>query len=211
MQAIRNLETVCFWCRAGGLAGSQRGEGMRSSLRRSAARGPAEGVPASRRPMSARRIRAAVVGRALLLAATLAVAAALLCTPAIAATLMPSSKQVALIPSNIPPSSPGGLGVMPISSTVSGRADESFDKFSYKYVALSNITSATLSSFDTVALIQVHTSDLSSTAKAALAQFVANGGSSSSTTPTRHPSTTIPGCCPGRTRHGSARVAMPAG
>jgi hypothetical protein len=126
--------------------------------------------------MSARRIGAAVIARALALATTLVVAAALLCTPSMAATFMQSSSQVALIPSNIPPSSPGGLGVMPISSTVSGRPDESFDKFSYKYVALSNITAATLANFDTVALIQVHTSDLTSAAKAALAQFVANGG-----------------------------------
>jgi hypothetical protein len=126
--------------------------------------------------MSAQRIRAAVIRRALVLSATLAVASALLCTPAMAATFMQSSNQVALIPSNVPASSPGGLGVMPISSTVSGRLDESFDKFSFKYVALSNITTATLSTFDTVALIQVHTGDLTAAAKAALAQFVANGG-----------------------------------
>jgi hypothetical protein len=126
--------------------------------------------------MSAPRIRPAVIGRGLVLVATLAVAAALLCTPAMAATFMQSSSQVALIPSNVPASSPGGLGVMPISSTVTGRPDESFDKSSYKYVALSNITTATLSNFDTVALIQVHTSDLTAAAKAALAQFVANGG-----------------------------------
>jgi hypothetical protein len=126
--------------------------------------------------MSAQRIRAAVIGPALVLAATLAIAAALLCTPAMAATFMQSSNQVALIPSNVPAASPGGLGAMPISSTVSGRSDESFDKFSFKYVALSNITTTTLSSFDTVALIQVHTSDLTAAAKAALAQFVANGG-----------------------------------
>ncbi len=126
--------------------------------------------------MSVQRIPAAVIGRALVLAATLAVAGTLLCTPAMAATFMQSSSQVALIPSNIPASSPGGLGVMPISSTVSGRPDESFDKFTFKYVALSNVTTATLASFDTAVLIQVHTSDLTAAAKAALAQFVANGG-----------------------------------
>jgi hypothetical protein len=126
--------------------------------------------------MSVQRIPAAVIGRALVLAATLAVAGTLLCTPAMAAAFMQSSSQVALIPSNVPASSPGGLGVMPISSTVSGRPDESFDKFTFKYVALSNITTATLSSFDTAVLIQVHTSDLTAAAKAALAQFVANGG-----------------------------------
>ncbi|MBV9004922.1 MAG: hypothetical protein JO181_09710 [Solirubrobacterales bacterium] len=103
-------------------------------------------------------------------------AAALLGTPARAATSMPSSSNVALIPSNIPVNSPGGLGVMPISSYVSGRSADSFDKFSFKYVALNDITTATLSNFDTVALIQVHTSDLTSAAKAALAEFVANGG-----------------------------------
>ena len=95
---------------------------------------------------------------------------------ATAATFMQSSVNVALIPSNAPPSSPGGLGVMPISSFVTGRPTDSFEKFSFKYVALNNITPATLASFDTVALIQVHTSDLSPAAKAALAQFVANGG-----------------------------------
>ena len=125
--------------------------------------------------MSSRRLRAAVIGP-VVLTAMLVVAAGLPGTPATAATFMQSSVNVALIPSNAPPSSPGGLGVMPISSFVTGRPTDSFEKFSFKYVALNNITPATLASFDTVALIQVHTSDLSSAAKAALAQFVANGG-----------------------------------
>ena len=65
---------------------------------------------------------------------------------------------------------------MPTSSSVSGRPDESFDKFSFSKVPLSQVTSANLSKYDTVALIQVSTASLSSTAKAALARFVANGG-----------------------------------
>jgi hypothetical protein len=117
-----------------------------------------------------------MIGRALLLGATLAAAASVLCTPAMAAGFMQSSSQVALIPSNVPASSPGGLGVMPISSTVSGRADESFDKFTFKYLAPGSVSSTTLAGFDTVALIQVQTSQLSPAAKAALAQFVAGGG-----------------------------------
>jgi hypothetical protein len=114
-----------------------------------------------------------MIARFVVLVATLAAAAALLGTAATAAT---SSTQVALIPSNIPLSSPGNLGVMPISSYVTGRPNDSFEKFTFKYLALNNITTATLSSFDTVALIQVRTSDLTAVAKAALAQFVANGG-----------------------------------
>ncbi len=116
------------------------------------------------------------MGPAVALAAVLVVSAGLFGTPATAAQFMQSSTNVALVPSNIPPSSPGGLGVMPISSYVTGRPTESFEKFSFKYLALNAITPATLSSFDTVTLIQVHTSDLTSAAKAALAQFVANGG-----------------------------------
>jgi hypothetical protein len=126
--------------------------------------------------MSARRLGTALVVRALLPAATLAALAAALLGASAHAAVLPSSHSVALIPSNNPPSSPGNLGVMPISSYVTGRPAESFDKFSYKYVALNAITPATLSNFDTAALIQVRTSDLSSAAKAALAQFVANGG-----------------------------------
>ena len=117
-----------------------------------------------------------VIARAIAMVAVLAVPLVLPGMPATAATFMPSSNQVALIPSNTPPSSPGDLGVMPISSYVTGRPDDSFDKFTFKYLALNNVTTTTLASFDTVALIQVHTSDLSAAAKAALAQFVANGG-----------------------------------
>jgi len=99
----------------------------------------------------------------------------MLAAPAMGATPMQSSQQVAVIPSN-DPGTPSGLGVMPLSSYVSGQPNESFDKFSFKFLALNNISTATLSTVDTVALIQVRTSDLSSAAKAALAQFVANGG-----------------------------------
>ena len=65
---------------------------------------------------------------------------------------------------------------MPTSTYVSGRPSESFDKFSFHDVGLNQITSATLSQYDTVALIQVKTSDLTPPAKAALAKFVADGG-----------------------------------
>ena len=65
---------------------------------------------------------------------------------------------------------------MPTSQSVSGQPNESFNKFSFTPVGLNQITSAKLSQFDTVALIQVNTSSLSSAAKSALAQFVANGG-----------------------------------
>ena len=149
-----------------------------------------------------------VIARVVVLVATLAAAAVL---PGTAATAATSSNQVALIPSNIPPSSPGNLGVMPISSYVTGRPDDFFEKFTFKYLALNNITTATLSSFDTVALIQVRTSDLTAAAKAALAQFVASGGKliihDSDETSLNDYSWLLPG----RTRAGSAQVATPAG
>ena len=86
------------------------------------------------------------------------------------------SVKVALIPRNgpVPPNGPDGI--MPVSSYVSGRAAESFARFSFSNVALGQISAARLSQFDTVALIQVKVTDLTPGAKAALVQFVANGG-----------------------------------
>jgi hypothetical protein len=106
-----------------------------------------------------------------------AVVTAWLAGPASAVTPMQSSQQVALIPSNDPRNPPGTIGgVMPISTYVDGHPSESFDNFHFHFLALNNITPTSLASYDTVALIQVHTSELTSSAKAALAQFVANGG-----------------------------------
>jgi hypothetical protein len=86
------------------------------------------------------------------------------------------SVKVGLIARNgpVPPNGPDGI--MPISSYVSGRPAESFAGFSFSNVALAQITAARLSQFDTVALIQVRVTDLAPAAKAALVQFVANGG-----------------------------------
>ncbi len=97
-------------------------------------------------------------------------------TPAGAVTSMSSSQRVALIPGRGPVPADQGDGIMPTSQYVSGRSDESFSKFSFTSVPLNQITSSELSQFDTVALIQVSASSLSSTAKSALAGFVANGG-----------------------------------
>ncbi len=114
--------------------------------------------------------------RAGALAATFAATFAVLATPAMAFTSMASSEHVALIPGNAPSPPKGDNGIMPISSYVSGNPSESFDKFSFTDVALNQITTAELSHFDTVALTEVKVSNLSSAAKAALSQFVANGG-----------------------------------
>jgi hypothetical protein len=90
-----------------------------------------------------------------------------------------ASHNVALIPSN-QPSPPEGHnnqdGILPISTTVAGNVSESFAKFSFTDVGLNQITPAELAKFDTVALNEVRTTDLSTSSKAALAQFVANGG-----------------------------------
>lgn len=87
-----------------------------------------------------------------------------------------SSNAIALIPKNgpVPPNGPDGI--MPVSSYVTGRPSEAFTRFSFHNVALGQITTATLSKFDTVALIQVKVENLTAPARAALAQFVANGG-----------------------------------
>lgn len=93
-----------------------------------------------------------------------------------AATARPRSKTVGLIPGPGPVPAQGSLGIMPVGSDVSGRPGESFDTFSFSDIALDQITPGKLAQYDTVALIQVATSKLSAAAKAALAQFVANGG-----------------------------------
>jgi hypothetical protein len=87
-----------------------------------------------------------------------------------------TSNKVALIPQNGPVPASGPDGIMPISAYVTGRPAESFEQFSFSNVALDQITTNRLSQFDTVALIQVKTSDLTASAKSALAQFVASGG-----------------------------------
>ena len=112
-----------------------------------------------------------------------AAVAAILCAPVAAVAAPPaiasatrSSSKVALIPSNGPVPPDGPDGIMPTSSYVAGRPSESFDKFSFHNVGLNQITSATLSQYDTVALIQVRPSQLTAAAKAALAKFVADSG-----------------------------------
>lgn len=110
------------------------------------------------------------------MAAGLAVLVGALASSAVAASYMPSSSRVALIPSNAPNPAKGPNGIMPISSYVSGKPSESFGKFSFSNLGLNQITAANLAKFDTVALIQVATTSLTTAAKTALSQFVANGG-----------------------------------
>jgi hypothetical protein len=104
------------------------------------------------------------------------VIAALVAQPAQASFLHSSSASVALIAKNgpVPPNGPDGI--MPVSGYVSGRPAESFGAFSFSNVPLSQVTSAKLAQFDTVALIQVKVENLSEPAKVALARFVADGG-----------------------------------
>ena len=65
---------------------------------------------------------------------------------------------------------------MPTSSYVFGDPSESFDRFQFSDMPISQITPANLAKYDTVALIQVQVSSLSSAQQAALAQFAAGGG-----------------------------------
>ena len=128
---------------------------------------------------SAQRPRAAAISFAITFVAILSAPLIAAVPAASASSSMPSSKKVALIPTNgpIPPAGLNGQdGLMPTSSSVSGAPQESFAKFSFSDVPLSQITPAKLAQFDTVALIQVNTTKLSSAAKSALAQFVAGGG-----------------------------------
>jgi hypothetical protein len=126
-----------------------------------------------RRPTASHNglVRRAAAATAILCAALAAVTA-----PPAGASATQGSSKVALIPSNGPVPADGPDGIMPTSSYVAGRPNESFDKFSFHDVGLNQITSATLSQYDTVALIQVKTTDLTAAAKAALAKFVADGG-----------------------------------
>jgi hypothetical protein len=93
-----------------------------------------------------------------------------------AGAAMQSSHNVGLIPGNTPVPGKGPNGIMPISSYVSGLPSESFDKFRFASIGLSQITPGTLAKYDTVALIQVRTSSLTAAARSALAGFVAGGG-----------------------------------
>jgi hypothetical protein len=137
-----------------------------------------EGTPRHRIETRRGHRRSAVAARCLAAACALTAAFAISTTPAMALT---ASHNVALIPSNHP-SPPEGLapaypdGILPISTTVAGDSSESFARFSFTDVAVSQITPAELSHFDTVVLNQVRTSALSPAAESALAQFVAGGG-----------------------------------
>ena len=119
-----------------------------------------------------------IAARCLAAAGVLTAALAISTTSAMALTV---SHNVALIPSN-QPSPPEGIaptypdGILPISSTVAGNPSESFARFSFTDVAVSQITPAELSNFDTVVLNQIRTRSLSPSAQSALAQFVAAGG-----------------------------------
>jgi hypothetical protein len=139
-----------------------------NAVRRSAlSRGPRAGSS---------RFRPAIVVRTLALAGVLTAAAAISATPALALT---ASHNVALIPSNHPSPAEGHNGQdgnLPISTTVAGNPSESFGKFSFADVGLNQISPAELAKFDTVVLNEVRVTSLSSSAKSALAKFVANGG-----------------------------------
>jgi endoglucanase len=84
-----------------------------------------------------------------------------------------ASSRVALIP-DAGDSSQGGA--MPTTGSVGGAPSDSFDKFSFTDVPLDQVNDATLSTYDTAVLMQVSTSELTATAKQALAQFVRAGG-----------------------------------
>jgi hypothetical protein len=106
-----------------------------------------------------------------------AAALAMSATPAMATSFVhPSSQKVALIPGPGPQPPDGPRGIMPTSSYVFGDPSESFDGFQFDDMAISQITAANLARYDTVALIQVNVSSLSSAQQAALAQFAAGGG-----------------------------------
>jgi hypothetical protein len=155
---------------------------MRSSSPGSAGaivRSQTEGTPARRARATGRTRAPGILVRCLALAGLSAAMIAVSATSAMALTV---SHNVALIPSN-QPSPPEGIpargypdGILPVSTTVAGNPNESFDKFSFTNVAVSQITSAELSHFDTVVLNEVKTRTLTHAAQSALAQFVAAGG-----------------------------------
>jgi hypothetical protein len=119
-------------------------------------------------------VRAVALAVALIAIGAVSVMASV--TPAMAATSHPSSNKVVLIPGPGPTPETRLVATMPTSQYVSGRPSESFGKFSFTNLPVSQVTSATLSRFDTAVLIEVNTNSLSPGAKAALSQFVANGG-----------------------------------
>jgi endoglucanase len=84
-----------------------------------------------------------------------------------------SSSRVALIP-DAGENSQGGT--MPTTGSVAGAPSDSFDHFSFSDVPLDQVNGATLSTYDTAVLMQVSTSELTPTARQALAQFVRAGG-----------------------------------
>jgi hypothetical protein len=94
--------------------------------------------------------------------------------PASAVKFRAASSKVALIPARGPVGRPDGQ--MPSSGIVSGVPADSFSRFTFTNVALSQINSATLAQYDTAVLMQVETSALSAAQKAAIVQFVTNGG-----------------------------------
>jgi hypothetical protein len=115
-----------------------------------------------------------LVGVTGLVAALSALTLVLWASPSIAANN--TSQRVALIPGPGPIPAQGLNGIMPTSSYVTGDPSEQFSSFSFSDVSLDQITPTTLAKYDTVALVQVPSGSLSAPAKAALAQFVANGG-----------------------------------
>ncbi len=134
-------------------------------------------VGAPEATVSTKARRARITGVTCLAAILGTIAVAVFTSPAMAVTLLHTkSSKVALIPQRGPVPSYGPDGIMPVASIVTGRPAESFDQFSFTNVPLDQVTSATLAQYDTAVLVQVQTSSLSATAKAALAQFVAQGG-----------------------------------
>ncbi len=122
------------------------------------------------------RLRTAILTRCLGLAGVVTAAIALSASPAMA---LSASHNVLLIPGPGPVPATGYKGqdgIMPTSSTVAGRSTESFGKFAFTSLGSNPITAATLSKYDTVALIQVQTKNLSASDRSALAKFVAGGG-----------------------------------
>jgi hypothetical protein len=139
-----------------------------NAVRRSALRGgPGAG---------SRWLRPALIARGVALAGILSAAVAIFATPAMALT---ASHNVAMIPSNQPSPPQGYLnqdGILPVSTTVAGNPNESFGKFSFTNVAVSQITAAELAKFDTVVLNEVRVTSLTTAEETVLSQFVANGG-----------------------------------
>lgn len=120
-----------------------------------------------------RRARMAIAARCLSLVGVVTAAIALSASSAMA---LSASRNVLLIPGPGPVPADGPDGIMPTTTSVAGRPSESFGNFNFTSLGNNPITLATLSTYDTVALIQVRTKNLSAQDRTALAQFVANGG-----------------------------------